>query len=181
MKLFDHIIVLTHRINLDDQISKDFIKAIDQTGVVAYCENSNDLKLALGMKLDDYRNSEIPKNAQVVVTILHKFSFLKDISDQTNKRICFIIDEAHTSQEGKLHESMVEIFDESTGLIHKQKQEETIDDQEELVEEISRKEFPNLTFIALTATPSDKTLENLGIKRKMVIGLHSINIQWMKQ
>ena len=44
-KLFDHIIILTHRINLDDQISKDFLKAIGQTGVVAYCKNTNDLKL----------------------------------------------------------------------------------------------------------------------------------------
>ncbi|MFN7610560.1 MAG: type I restriction endonuclease, partial [bacterium] len=47
-KLFDHIIILTHRINLDDQISKDFLKAIGQTGVVGYCKNTNDVRLALG-------------------------------------------------------------------------------------------------------------------------------------
>lgn len=164
VKLFDHIVVLTHRINLDDQISKDFLKAIDQMGVVAYCKNSNDLKLALGVQVEGYRNPEIPPNSPVIVTILHKFSYLKEISDQTNKKICFIIDEAHTSQEGTLHESMVEIFDEATGLTIKQKQEEVTDDQEELVEEISRKEFPNLTFIALTATPSDRTLEKFGQK-----------------
>jgi type I restriction enzyme R subunit len=161
-KLFDHIIILTHRINLDDQISKDFIKAIGQTGVVGYCKTSNDVRLALGERLENYRNPEIPVNSPVIVTILHKFSFLKDLADQSGKKICFIIDEAHTNQEGKLHEKMVDVFDEATGLTTQQKVEEETDEQEELIEEISRKEFPNLCFIALTATPSDKTIQHFG-------------------
>lgn len=161
-KLFDHIIILTHRINLDDQISKDFLKAIGQTGVVGYCKTSNDVRLALGQRVDNYRNSEIPVNSQVIVTILHKFSFLKDLTDQSGKKICFIIDEAHTSQEGSLHEKMVDVFDEATGLTIRQTIEEETDEQEELIDEISRKEFPNLCFIALTATPSDKTLQHFG-------------------
>jgi len=161
-KVFDHIIILTHRINLDDQISKDFLKAIGQTGVVAYCKKSNDVRLALGERLDYYRNSEITINAPVIVTILHKFSFLKDLADQTGKNICFIIDEAHANQEGKLHEKMVDVFDEATGQTIQQKIEEEDDEQEELIDEIARKEFPNLCFIALTATPSDKTLQHFG-------------------
>jgi type I restriction enzyme R subunit len=161
-KLFDHIIILTHRINLDDQISKDFLKAIGQTGVVGYCKNTNDVRLALGQRPDNYRNIEIPVNAPVIVTILHKFSFLKDLADQSGKKICFIIDEAHTNQEGKLHEKMVDVFDDATGQTVRQKIEEETDEQEELIEEISRKEFPNLCFIALTATPSDKTIQHFG-------------------
>lgn len=161
-KLFDHIIILTHRINLDDQISKDFIKAIGQTGVVGYCKTSNDVRLALGQRVENYRNSEIPVNSPVIVTILHKFSFLKDLADQSGKKICFIIDEAHTNQEGKLHEKMVDVFDEATGLTIQQRVEEETDEQEELIEDISRKEFPNLCFIALTATPSDKTIQHFG-------------------
>jgi type I restriction enzyme R subunit len=161
-KLFDHIIILTHRINLDDQISKDFIKAIGQTGVVGYCKTSNDVRLALGQRVENYRNSEIPVNSPVIVTILHKFSFLKDLADQSGKKICFVIDEAHTNQEGKLHEQMVDVFDEATGLTTQKIVEEATDEQEELIEEISRKEFTNLCFIALTATPSDKTIQHFG-------------------
>lgn len=161
-KLFDHIIILTHRINLDDQISKDFLKAIGQTGVVGYCKNTNDVRLALGQRPEKYSNKEIPVNAPVIVTILHKFSFLKDLADQSGKKICFIIDEAHTNQEGKLHEKMVDVFDEATGQTVQQKIEEETDEQEELIDEISRKEFPNLCFIALTATPSDKTIQHFG-------------------
>ena len=173
-KLFDHIIILTHRINLDDQISKDFLKAIGQTGVVAYCKKSNDVHLALGDRLDNYRNPEIPINAPVIVTILHKFSFLKDLADQTGKNICFIIDEAHTNQEGKLHEKMVDIFDEATGQTIQQKVEEEDDEQEELIDEIARKEFPNLCFIALTATPSDKTIQHFG-KEGRAFDLYSMD------
>ncbi|MCK9640888.1 MAG: DEAD/DEAH box helicase family protein [Prolixibacteraceae bacterium] len=160
--LFDHIIILTHRINLDDQISKDFLSAIGQTGVVGYCKTSNDVRLALGERLPNYRNIEIPVNSPVIVTILHKFSFLKDLTDQSGKRICFIIDEAHTNQEGKLHEKMVDYFDEATGQTIHQTMEEVDDEQEEMIDEISKKEFPNLCFIALTATPSDQTLQHFG-------------------
>lgn len=154
-KLFGSIVVLTHRINLDDQISKDFVRAIGQTGVVAYCKTAEELRQAL------------EKESPVIVTILHKFNYLKELSDQTGKKICFIIDEAHTSQEGTLHEKMIDTFDEhGNRKAVKVEEAEIIDEQEELVEEISRKEFPNLAFIALTATPSDKTLQHFGIKNK---------------
>lgn len=149
-KLFDSIIVLTHRTNLDDQISKDFRNAIGQVGVVAYCEKTNQLKRAL------------ERNSTVIVSILHKFNYLKELVDQSKKKICLIIDEAHTSQEGKLHEKLVDTFE---GKKLKVEEIELIDEQEELVNEIARKEFPNLAFIALTATPSDNTLEHFGIKR----------------
>lgn len=56
----------------------------------------------------------------------------------------------------------MDVFDEATGLTTQQKVEEESDEQEELIEEISRKEFPNLCFIALTATPSDKTIQHFG-------------------
>lgn len=148
-KLFSSIIVLTHRTNLDDQISKDFRKAIDQDGVVEYCDDTEKLKKAL------------EKNKLVIVSILHKFNYLKQLVDQTNKNICLIIDEAHTSQEGKLHEKLVDTFD---GRKVKFEEAQIIDEQEELVNEIARKEFPNLAFIALTATPSDDTLEHFGVK-----------------
>ncbi len=161
-KLFDHIIILTHRINLDDQISKDFLKAIGQTGVVGYCKKSNDVRLALGERLEKYRNPEIPVNSPVIVTILHKFSFLKDLTDQSGKKICFIIDEAHTNQEGTLHETAVDLFDKDTGQTIHQTVEDVIDEQEELIDKIARKVFPNLCFIALTATPSDKTIQHFG-------------------
>lgn len=148
--IFDSVVVLTDRINLDDQISKDFQKAILTPGVAEYAEDTADLKKAL------------EDNKKVIISTIHKFSHLKELSDQTNKRICVLIDEAHRSQEGKLHDGLTDTF---------QTDEEGVevspaDEQDKFIEEISRKEFPNMAFIALTATPSDKTLEHFGIPKK---------------
>jgi type I restriction enzyme R subunit len=88
----------------------------------------------------------------VIITTIQKFSVKKLdelLKVQKGKNICFIIDEAHRSQAGKLHKHMVERFEE-------------VDIQEELLEGISKMAYPNAAFIALTATPSDKTIEMFG-------------------
>jgi len=148
--IFDSVVVLTDRINLDDQISKDFQKAILTEGIAEYAEDTADLKKAL------------EDNKKVIISTIHKFSHLKELSDQTDKRICVLIDEAHRSQEGSLHDGLTDTFvcDED-GV-----EELPEDKQDKLIEEISRKEFPNMAFIALTATPSDKTLEHFGVAKK---------------
>jgi type I restriction enzyme R subunit len=155
-KVFSSVIVLTHRLNLDDQISKDFMKAIDQMGIAAYARTTAELKKAL------------EDNRQVIVSIIHKFSHLKEIADQTGKRVCLIIDEAHTGQEGALHENAVGRFDgnnEQPKNVPAGASTEALDEQEEFVNEIGRKVFPNMAFIALTATPSDHTLQHFGRKQ----------------
>ncbi|MDB4028016.1 DEAD/DEAH box helicase family protein [Flavobacteriaceae bacterium] len=148
--IFDSVVVLTDRINLDDQISKDFQKAILTPGVAEYAEDTADLKKAL------------EDNKKVIISTIHKFSHLKELSDQTNKRICVLIDEAHRSQEGKLHDGLTDTFQ----IDEKGVEVGPADEQDEFIEEISRKEFPNMAFIALTATPSDKTLEHFGVPKK---------------
>jgi type I restriction enzyme, R subunit len=149
-KIFDSIVVLTDRINLDDQISRDFQKAILTDGVAEYAESTSDLKKAL------------QENKKVIVSTIHKFTYLKDLSDQTKKRICLLIDEAHRSQEGKLHEGVTGTFESDEEGVEK----EPTDKQEVLISEIERKKFPNMAFIALTATPSPETLKHFGIKTK---------------
>lgn len=148
--IFDSVVVLTDRINLDDQISKDFQKAILTPGVAEYAEDTADLKKAL------------EDNKKVIISTIHKFSHLKELSDQTNKRICVLIDEAHRSQEGKLHDGLTDTFQTNEEGV----EVDVTDEQDNFIEEISRKEFPNMAFIALTATPSDKTLEHFGVPKK---------------
>lgn len=147
-KLFDSIVVLTDRINLDTQISKDFRKAIITDGVAEYAEDTEDLRKAL------------IANKKVIVSTIHKFSYLKDLVDQSCKRICFLIDEAHRSQEGDLHDNLTTTFTSNEEGIEPAPK----DEQEKLLGEIARKEFPNMAFIALTATPTDKTLQHFGKK-----------------
>lgn len=156
--IFDSVVVLTDRINLDDQISKDFQKAILTPGVAEYAETTADLKTAL------------EDNKKVIVSTIHKFSHLKELADQAGKRICVLLDEAHRSQEGKLHDGLTNTFADEEGV-----EADLPDQQEQLLEEIYRKEFPNMAFVALTATPSDKTLEHFGVpktdeKGELVLG-----------
>ena len=80
-------------------------------------------------------------------TPLNTNELLKGIQ-LADKRLCFVIDESHRSQEGTMHETVTETFYE----------------QEELIDKIAEKKFPNAVFIALTATPSDKTLRHFGVK-----------------
>ena len=148
-KIFDSIVVLTDRINLDDQIGKDFQKAIQTDGIVYYAEKTSDLREAL------------EKSAKVIISTIHKFSFLKDLADQKDKNICVIIDEAHRSQEGSLHDGVTGTFSDDKGV-----EPEQPDQQEGLIADIERKKFPNLAFVALTATPSEKTLEHFGRIKK---------------
>lgn len=149
-KIFDSIVVLTDRINLDDQISKDFQRAINTAGVAEYAESAPDLKKAL------------QGNKKVVVSTIQKFSYLKDLADQTGKRICILIDEAHRSQQGKLHDGVTDTFSSDEDGV----EQEPKDAQETFIADIERKKFPNMAFIALTATPSEKTLELFGKKVK---------------
>jgi len=140
-KLFDSIIVLTDRVNLDDQISKDFQQAIDQDGVANYVQHSTELAEAIKSE------TKVIVSKMQLFTPLNTNELLKGIQ-LADKRLCFVIDESHRSQEGTMHETVTETFYE----------------QEELIDKIAEKKFPNAVFIALTATPSDKTLRHFGVK-----------------
>jgi len=139
--LFNSIIVVTDRINLDGQIKGTIGSSETQTGIIAHVESTAELAKALN------------ENTKVIITTIQKFSVNKLdelITKQKGKSICFIIDEAHRSQAGRLHKRMVEKFEEDG------------DPQEELLQGVARKSYPNAVFVALTATPSDRTLEMFG-------------------
>jgi len=140
--LFDSIVILTDRINLNTQLGNEIRNVETQKGLVAYVETTKELATALN------------KNKKVVVSTIHKFSVtkLKELlTEQKGKKICIIIDEAHRSQTGKLHKNMLGYFEPY---------EENF--QDELSAELVKRKFPNLVFIALTATPSDKTIQMFG-------------------
>jgi type I restriction enzyme, R subunit len=140
--VFDSTIILTDRINLDSQLRGTISSSESQENIIDYVETTKELAKALN------------KNTKVIVTTIQKFSVTKlneILEDQKNKKICFIIDEAHRSQSGKLHKNMVGHFEP---------EEENI--QEEIIVGIAKKKFPNFVFIALTATPSDKAITMFG-------------------
>ncbi len=141
LHLFDSVIVVTDRLNLDNQIQGTITSSETQFGIIEHAESTAELA------------SSLNRNTKVIITTIQKFS-VKKLNDllesQKGKRICLIIDEAHRSQTGKYRSNLMDKFDEEQ------------DYQQEIIQGIGIRTYPNVAFIALTATPSNKTLEIFG-------------------
>ena len=70
---------------------------------------------------------------------------------------------------------MVDIFDEATGQTIQQKVEEEDDEQEELIDEIARKEFRTFALLFLQPHQATKPFSTLGKKVEPLMC-----IVWMK-
>lgn len=146
--LFDIVIVVTDRVNLDKQIKNTIRQFMQVSATVGWASGSGDLKNLL----DEGR--------KIIITTVHKFQYiLKDISDiYKNNTFAILIDEAHSSQNGSLSAKMNIVL---SGNIY--------EDDEELEDKINsiiegRKMVKNASYFAFTATPKNKTLEMFGNK-----------------
>ena len=147
-EIFDTVIVVTDRINLDKQI-KDTIKQFMQvSATVGWAKSSSDLKQLL------------KEGKKIIITIVHKFQFiLDDIGEvHKDKNFAILIDEAHSSQNGSLSAKMNMVL---SGSVY--------EDEDELEDKINtiiegRKMVKNASYFAFTATPKNKTLEMFGKK-----------------
>jgi len=142
----DSVIVVTDRVNLDKQI-RDTIRQFTQVGsTVAWAERSGDLTTA------------ITNGKKIIVTMVHKFSFILDEigTAHRGRKFAIIIDEAHSSQSGNMSASMNMAlggnFDPDA---------DTEDKIIALME--GRKLLQNASYFAFTATPKNKTLEMFGV------------------
>jgi type I restriction enzyme R subunit len=136
VKVFDNIIILTDRKSLDKNI-KDDITLFSHLGS----------KINLADKAEDLAKY-LEKDRDIIVTTIHKFSHIQEKlqnEDAFKKRkVAFLIDEAHRSQDGKLAITMKEFFNEG---------------EEEEEEELN---ISNQIFVAFTATPTPQTTSYFG-------------------
>lgn len=144
--IFDSIIVVTDRINLDKQIRNTIRQFMQENSTVGWAERSSVLKdlLASGKK--------------IIITTIFKFpEILRDISNENrDKNFAIIIDEAHSSQSGSLSAKMNIVL---SGNISED-EDELEDKVNKLIE--GRKMLKNANYYAFTATPKNKTLEMFG-------------------
>ncbi len=147
--IFDSIIVVTDRINLDKQI-KNTIRQFMQVGnTVGHAESSGDLK-----KL-------ITQGKKIIITTVHKFPYILDEmgTDHKGSKFAIIIDEAHSSQSGSMSAKMNMAL---SGEYTNDEEETTTEDKIIKIME-GRKMLTNASYFAFTATPKNKTLEMFGI------------------
>ena len=171
--LFDSVIVVTDRVNLDRQI-RDNINAFRRlSNIVGWADKSETLRLML------------QGGKKIIVSTINKFSFILDEIGSTLKdhRFAIIIDEAHSSQNGAMSVNL------ATGLsgyaapkpyvlpedsdcamaasggpdVDCDLEEEDVDDKINRILK-GRKLAKNANYYAFTATPKNKTLEMFGEK-----------------
>lgn len=145
--LFDSVIVVTDRRNLDNQITTNIRQFAQVGSIVGHADRSSTLK------------THLENGKSLIISTIQKFPFiLKEIDElKENSKFAIIIDEAHSSQGGKI-----------TGQMNIVLSGNASDDEElsyeELINKImeSRKMLPNADYFAFTATPKNKTLETFG-------------------
>jgi type I restriction enzyme R subunit len=145
--VFDSVIVVTDRRNLDKQI-RDNIKRFAQVSAVvgAVTEGSAQLRQFL------------QDGKKIIISTVQKFPFILDaLGDQAHgRRFAIIIDEAHSSQGGRTTAAM------NIALTGNDAEEEA--SVEEIINHLmeTRRMLPNASYFAFTATPKNKTLELFG-------------------
>ena len=141
--LFDSILVITDRKNLDSQI-RQIVESLQQTdGVVeTVTKDSQELK------------KYIEENRKIITTTIQKFPVIsKQVSQQKNKTFGVIIDEVHSSQLGKSSQELRRTISD----VDEEPDDNTI------INEIRRRgKLENVSFFGFTGTPKQETIEIFG-------------------
>jgi Type I site-specific restriction-modification system, R (restriction) subunit and related helicases len=146
--IFDSVIVVTDRINLDKQIKNTIKQFMQVSNTVGHAESSGDLR------------ELISQGKKIIITTVHKFPFILDEigTEHKGNKFAIIIDEAHSSQSGSMSAKMnMALSGEYTD-----DEEETVEDKINKMME-GRRMLDNASYFAFTATPKNKTLEMFGI------------------
>ena len=154
-RIYDMVIVVSDRRVIDGQL-QDQIKSFEKKGGVVKKIDKNSKQLAEAIK----------SGKNIVVTTLHKFSYILDeIKDVENRKYAIIVDEAHSSQTGSHSENLKKGLSADKNIDQDALDDAEDDIEEEIIREIEkRRNTQNLSFFAFTATPKNKTLEMFGLK-----------------
>lgn len=170
--LFDSVIIITDRKNLDKQ-TRDNIRAFTHSEhLVGWSDSSDKLRLLL------------ERGTKIIITTVQKFSFiLSTISqDLASRRFAVIIDEAHSSQSGRMSAAV----NQTLAGIQVGEELDAEDEVNALVQQHieGRRMASNANFYAFTATPKNKTLEIFGTpfeREDGEVGHRPCHVYTMKQ
>ena len=101
---------------------------------------------------------------KIILTTVHKFGFILDTvgTQLSNRRFAVIIDEAHSSQSGKMGAQVNVALTGNAATTTDDMSEEDRINAAILAHMEGRRMAPNANFYAFTATPKAKTLETFG-------------------
>ncbi len=149
-QIFDTIIVVTDRCVVDNQLQKAVLSLDHVDGLIRVMDEdctSKDLEGAIN------------KGIKIIATTIQKFPNIKDsVKKFSSKRFAVIIDEAHSSTNGKNMEALVKSLNnvervEGEGV-------DAIDIIENDLDQTGK--AANVSMFAFTATPKPSTLQKFG-------------------
>ena len=148
--VFDTVLVITDRIVVDRQLQEAIMGMDHKSGQVRVMDDrchSDDLGTAL------------TGNTKIIVTTIHKFYRVLQtciLTNLKNKTFAVLIDEAHSSTQGTLMQSV-------TAVLTNDNDEEEKTEEDMMREEIEKSgKQPNVSMIAFTATPKPETIRFFG-------------------
>jgi type I restriction enzyme R subunit len=152
-KLVDMVVILTDRKSLDKNIRDDIENFTHLKNVVGLAKSSDDLKRFL------------KNGTSIIITTQQKFAWiLEQIENDValkQKRVAFLIDEAHRSQEGQLGAAIRLPFRNPDEPDAEDAQDADADEEENIAR-IIREHDNNQMFVAFTATPAPATVTLFG-------------------
>lgn len=165
-KVFDSVIVVVDRTVLDGQL-QEAIRQIDGSGKIVATISPEDVRKA-GAKSKSGLLATTLKNGELIIAVtVQTFPFALDEirkdSSLKGRRFAVIADEAHSSQSGQISSKLKAVLtaEEVTEI----EESGEVDVEAILASEMTeRAESENISYLAFTATPKNKTLELFGRK-----------------
>lgn len=170
--LFDSVIIITDRRNLDRQTRNNVRAFTHSEHLVGWSDSSNTLRQLL------------EGGTKIIITTVQKFSFILSTINQdlASRRFAVIIDEAHSSQSGRMSAAV----NQTLAGIQDSEELDTEDKVNALIQQHieGRQMARNANFYAFTATPKNKTLEIFGTpfeREDGEVGHRPCHVYTMKQ
>ena len=164
-KQFHSVIVITDRTVLDDQLQDTIYQFEHADGVVGKINR----KEGDGSKSEQLA-AALVKSQPIIIVTIQTFPFvLKAIEDSSvlkSRRYAIIADEAHSSQTGSTARQLKEVL--VSGDIESNADNDAPLSGEDIINNVvdtklaARRNSPNLSYYAFTATPKPKTIELFG-------------------
>jgi len=165
-KVFDSVIVVVDRTVLDGQL-QDAIRQIDGSGKIVATISPEDVRKA-GAKSKSSLLATALKDGELIIAVtVQTFPFALDEiradSALKGKRFAVIADEAHSSQSGQISSKLKAVL--TAEELKEIEEGGEVDVESVLAAEMTeRAESENISYLAFTATPKNKTLELFGRK-----------------
>jgi type I restriction enzyme, R subunit len=173
-KVFDKVLIVSDRKVLDRQL-QDAVEQVDNTAGSVAVIDSAAVRRSGGSKSRALLDA-LTGSALIVVVTIQTFPHVKGLLETTlgDRSFAVLIDEAHTSQSGKTAADLKKILTESGEQMTEDEAIDTqdvvndllsADDERELriaAETAARAGARNVSFLAFTATPKDKTKRLFG-------------------